>query len=424
MQIAVMDDEFDEEGFKYWYEVKVISIFIVACIVIFISGIILFVSVGLLLRFLGIQLGRRVKPSAERAIVITGATSGIGLCLAKRFHREGFTVFATYYDNREAGYAELQQIIAKQDATGDAPIKPRLHLIHMDIRSELSIDVAAKEIELLLKQSQTDLYCVVCNAGLNTDCSFEINTLENMLRLIQTNFTGNVMLAKRFTPPIIKSKGRIVIVSSALSNIICPPMPIYVATKAAMRSFADCLNENLKRYGASCRCVCPGNLMNKSNIIFTIAKCFQESVSKLDDDERRLYEGAIEDNAQFINKRLIFRTNQIKGDPDKTAALYGVDMTGVRNNVKFTRMSCAKDWLFSFVDGGTVGSSDKKTDLDQLGFLTAFDHAICLKDPPRRCFPGNMFFQYISGPLVSEYIPPFILTILYGIFEDRFRWKV
>lgn len=421
-----MDTPYSSQNIgEYLYQAKAALCGLLNYLAIIFLGLLIWISVGLFVRFLRVKLGSKVKPSPKRAIIITGATSGLGLALTKRYYRKGFTVFAAYFNDRESGYTELQELAANQDAVGQSNKKgAKLHLVHMDVRSESSIDKAATDIEAILKSSQTELYCVVSNAGLNNECFFEINNLENILQIIQTNLTGSVMVAKRFTLPIIKSKGRIIMVSSSITYMISPLTPIYALTKAGIKNFADCLNEALKPYGASCRCVCPGNLINKSNMVLTAARAFQDSLSRMNEEEKLLYKDAIEDNGTAMNKQLLLRLNQMKEDPKRVAEVYGVDLKALKDRgFRFTISSSIKEWLISFLDGGEGGLSKKKTDVDEMGALTAFDQAICLRNPPKRCFPGNRFFQYIMGPLVAEYAPPIIIGVFCNLMEDRLRGR-
>lgn len=410
----------EEEKQYYLQQCKHILLYIAHCAWILIISLSTLISIGLLLRFLRLKFGSRIKPSADRVIVITGATSGIGLALAKRFHRKGFTVFATHYNNQEPGYGELSKIACERATDSKAGQgAPRLFLVHMDVRSKQSIDVAATEIERLTAEFRLQLYCVICNAGVANESYFEINKIENMETTIQTNLLGVVLVAKRFILPIIKSKGRIVVTSSGLYGAITPPAPIYSPTKAAVKSFADCLNENLKRYGASCRNVVPGNLINKSNIMMSALRSFEDAVDRLSPEERELYREAIEENGRALRWQMELRVSQLGEDPKELADAYKVDLSAFNE-----RKTTLVDRLYSFLDGSDSLKSKSSDSLGEMGALTAYDQAVCMKNPPRRCYCGNMSWQYITGPLVCEYTPQIVATFLYHLLENRLRGKV
>lgn len=347
------------------------------CFDIFFAGIFI---IGLLFRFLRLILGSKVK-SAKKVIVIIGATSGSGLALAKRFYRKGFSVVATYHNSKESGYAELEEIIKEQGVKGQDG--PKMFLVYMEVRSEQSIDIGANEIEGLISKSELELFSVICNAGVCLDCPLELVQRDSMNKTMQTNIFGTVMVAKRFIKPIIKSKGRIVVVSSIIHSFYGPTVPVYAATKGAVKSFAGCLDENLKSYGASCRCVVPGNLMNKSNMKLGTAATLRDSLAKLGPEERELYKKNIEETNRAVGQQLKMRVSQLREDPERAAEVYSIESPEVQKDVGLARK--LRDWVFTYLDGSQNSRKSKPKDVEEMGALTAFDYAVLLKDPPRRC---------------------------------------
>lgn len=414
-----MDSFKDIDFDKHLQQAKNVALFVLYCLVIFLGCYMLFVTIGLLLRYLRIKLGSRVKVSPKKAILITGSTSGIGLTLAKRYLRKGFSVFATYFNSRELGFAELQDLAAgtsNKDENGS-----KLFLVHMDVRTRASIDIAATEIERLLKKHQMELYSVISNAGILGDVSLEFCPAEDIIKTIETNFTGSVLVCKRFVESIIKSRGRIVIVSSSASVLPMPFNQIYTATKSALRSFSVSLNEALRSYGASCRCVCPGHFMNQSNIVLGLARKFQDSVSKLNDEERKLYKKNIEENGTYIDKILKQRleyTKHTKEDPEQLLAIYELNKPDEKSGFIYTRMRKVRDWFTASLTGRTSRPDNTIAGSGEMGHLNAFDSAVLMKNPPQRLFAGNALYQHIVAPFVSEYMPQAVIDIVYRIFED------
>lgn len=362
----------------------------------FITAFIALTSVCLLVRFLNLKLGSRVEPSAKKAIVITGATSGIGLSVAKRFYKKGFSVFATYYNDKEVGYSELKQL-GDQSQTGDPNDKPKLFLVQMDVRSKEAIDEAGGQIEKLLDENALELFCLVCNAGISADCSFELTTVDGAVNTIDTNYTGTVLVSKRFLARIIRDKGRVLLTSSGTYKLVVPLAPVYASTKASVASLAASMNKCLESYGASCRCICPGDLIGKSNVILPCAAFFESAIGKLTPDERATYKRAIDEGSKILAMYL----RKVHQRPDMSK----VDSTETSNprksaNYKPSFSSRCKTLLINMFLGGYVHTN---CTLDETSALEAYDDAICVKNAPARLYPGNRIFQHITGPLHFEY---------------------
>lgn len=421
-----MDRLKDVFGDARLQQVKSFALTATYCVLIWMAGCTLFNCICLTMRYMRLKLGSRIKIDSKRALLITGSTSGIGLSLAKRYFRKGFSVFATYYNSSELGFAELQQLITATGSTYGTG--PKLFLVHMDVRSRASIDTAAMEIEQLLEEYQLELYSVVSNAGVSCEVSLEFCETESILQMIETNILGPILVCRRFIKHIIQSKGRIIIVSSVIYNLKAPHQPIYFASKAALKSFSDSLNECLKNYGASCRCVCPGNFLNQSNIILPLAKSFQDSVSKLSDEERELFRKNIEENEITIDKVLKQRLRFAEcnnEDPEQLLAAYGLTKPSDNSGYVFTRFNTCLDWLFAtFVAGRKDELNEKEMSKGEIANLHAFDTALLLRNPPQRLYPGSSLFEHVVAPGLMEYSSQIAYDILYKISERGVRGKI
>lgn len=175
-------------------------------------------------------------------MVITGASSGIGEALARRFATAGarVVVAARRVDRLDKLVAELgrDQILAVQT------------------------DVTREEECRLLVEKTVDRFgridVLINNAGISMRALFEEVSLDVMHRLMDVNFWGTVYCTKYALPWLLKSKGTVTGIISVAGHVGLPGRSGYAASKFAVRGFLDTLRiENLKN-GLHVLVVAPG----------------------------------------------------------------------------------------------------------------------------------------------------------------------
>lgn len=365
-----------------------------------ITGLVL-INLDLLRRYIKTVLGKRVKPDGRKAILITGATSGLGLALSKYFYNLGFSVFACYYNDKEPGYAELKAI---QDIEEDGEFKKKLRLIYMDVRSDESIVRAKDEVESLLNQYGLKLFCLINNAGLASDCAFEWTDKASMRAVMDTNLMGTIMVTKNFTTRIVKDKGRVVNVSSIIQYWPIDSVSIYGCTKSAVAYFSASLNRDLQNYGASCTCVLPGNFIINTNIIYSRIRCINKSIEGLSEEEKILYRDTIERYSKRMIQilRAVIRESDIS--PEEISKIFDVEIPKEAlplprtKDKKYSKKPLSMmEEIFNYVVGGVKGKS-----IEELGLLRAYDDAVRLVKPHGRNHAGTYIYTYFTGPLIDH----------------------
>lgn len=340
--------------------------------------------------------GKRVKPDEKKAIIITGATSGIGLALSKYFYKLGFSIIACYYNSKESGYEELDNLSTKDKTK-------RLFLVKLDVRSEKSIENAKEEIDRILMEHGIKLYCLLNNAGLSSDGPFQVTDMDSMRTVLETNYIGTMMVSRKFVHDIIKNKGRIVNVSSIINYFPVTTFSIYGSTKAAVAFFSDSLDQDMKAFGASCCCVFPGNYVANTNIVFTRLRCLNKSLASLTEEEKNLYADMIKSYSESINRvvRAVFR--ETGADPAKISEIYNVNIEPEMiskekvNSISAERKKISLlNKILKFLTGGTRGRS-----LDETGLIEAYDDAVRLLKPYGRNHAGSYGYRNFFGPLLD-----------------------
>jgi short-subunit dehydrogenase len=170
--------------------------------------------------------------SATQLAVITGASSGIGLELAKQFAQHGYDLLIT---------AETEQI---EDAARE------LRAIGASV-STVQADLATYDgVERLYARIQAegrpvDAICI--NAGVGVGGPFVENRLEDELRLIALNVTSVVHLSKRVLRDMsARNEGRVLYTASIAAEMPGPFEAVYAASKAFVLSFAEAVRNELK----------------------------------------------------------------------------------------------------------------------------------------------------------------------------------
>lgn len=381
------------------------------------SGILIYqciICFCLFIRFLRVKFGSRIEPDRRKAILITGATAGIGLALTKHFYKLGFSVIACYFNDQEPGYIELIEFgnkpyesVAKirrkkKTKQGSSVQAPRLFLVRMDVRSGESIANSAQEIQALLANNDIELHCLINNAGISRDGPFEWCVRDSLKDVIDTNLTGVMMVTREFILNLITNKGRVVNVSSGVFLTPGPSISAYGSTKSAIAYFSASLNRDIARYGASSVCVMPGNFITTSSIIYPRIRCFQESERKLSDREKSVYRKSIEEYGIVMYNFLREKLENSGDNPTQVASMFKFDLPDF-TPLKDHRPGCFASLIkrcFKLLDGSVAAG---KT-LEQSGILEGYENAVCLKKPSQAIYAGSSLYTYFTGPYM-EYMP-------------------
>ena len=179
--------------------------------------------------------------------LITGASSGIGLEIAKNLAKRGYNLILT------ARRTELLESLSKEITNEND--------IHVDIISkDLSQYETPREIFEFCESKNYRVDVLINNAGYGIKTSFHETSIEDEEAFIRVLGTSVIMLTKLFIPKMLENGGgKIMIVSSVAS--LTPPsaiQPLYGPIKTFMNRFSDGININYKHKGISSTAVCPG----------------------------------------------------------------------------------------------------------------------------------------------------------------------
>jgi NAD(P)-dependent dehydrogenase (short-subunit alcohol dehydrogenase family) len=163
------------------------------------------------------------------AVLISGASRGIGRATALRLVRAGWDVYATV--RRSEDGEELR-----------AEAGERLHVLEVDVASDEQVAALADELPERLD-------AVVNNAGIVVSGPLESLSADDLREQFEVNVVGAVALTNLVLPKLRASRGRIVFVSSLSGRISTPMTGAYNASKFALEAIADAWRLELRRWG-------------------------------------------------------------------------------------------------------------------------------------------------------------------------------
>ena len=180
----------------------------------------------------------------QRAVLVTGASTGIGRVTAELLASEGFFVYAG---------ARKQQDIDALNAIDN------IMAVRLDVTKQDEIDAAVALIE---KQGR-GLYGLVNNAGVFVGGPQTELAVDEFEWMMDVNVFGVYRVTAAFAPLLIESQGRITNISS-ISGILSAPMAgQYAASKHAVEAMSDALATEIAPFGVSVSVVEPGNYNSK-----------------------------------------------------------------------------------------------------------------------------------------------------------------
>lgn len=176
----------------------------------------------------------------QKAVLVTGASTGLGRAIAERLATEGYLVFAGARKK-----ADLDALDAIEN----------IRAIRLDVTVDEEVEAAVATI----RAEGRGLYGLVNNAGvLITGPTSEVD-IEKAKWLFDVNVFGVMRVTQAFVPLIIESKGRIINIGSISGNLAPQFLGPYAMSKHAIEAYSDSLGAGMERFGVNVSVVAPGD---------------------------------------------------------------------------------------------------------------------------------------------------------------------
>lgn len=180
----------------------------------------------------------------SKVILVTGASSGIGLAVASVLSSKGYRVFGTSRNPQ----------LAHEDRD--------FEMVQMDVTDELSVREALAHV--VGKAGRLDV--VVNNAGLGLVGPLESTSDAEVREIFETNVFG-VLHVCRHTVPILREMGGgyIINITSIAGQMGLPFRGIYSASKFAVEGFTESLSQEVRQFGIKVCMIEPGDFRTNIN---------------------------------------------------------------------------------------------------------------------------------------------------------------
>src|SRR3990167_8766429 len=163
-------------------------------------------------------------------VIITGASSGIGAAVAKLFSEAGFSTALLARNKDVMNSLQLENSIS----------------IECDVTDITSVNTAIN----IAQEKFGKVDCLINNAGFAKAGEFTTVSHDDNQKMIEVNLNGVINCIESVLPSMQKNKsGTIINISSVADRKSRPTLPVYAATKAAVKSLSESLRTANAKYG-------------------------------------------------------------------------------------------------------------------------------------------------------------------------------
>ena len=269
----------------------------------------------------------------NKAIVITGTSTGIGKACALHLDKLGFKIYAGVRKQTDSDNL-------KKEASD------RLTPIILDVTDSESIAAAVSFIE---KETGDKVFGLINNAGIGLGGALEATPVDEIRKLMEVNVIGLLAVTHAFITMLRKCKGRIINIGSTSSLLAFPGASVYCASKFAVRAITDSLRVELKPFDMKVILVTPGAIESE---IWKKGKAYKEKLRETISPEiSQLYAPLIKFgekiNAEMKKIPAIEVAKAVAhaftSSKPKSYYIVGKDAKGAAKAAKFPK--CLLDWI-------------------------------------------------------------------------------
>ncbi|MGZ3561654.1 MAG: SDR family oxidoreductase [Vulcanimicrobiaceae bacterium] len=178
----------------------------------------------------------------QHAVVVTGASTGIGAATSELLAQKGFVVYAGVRTD-----ADAQRL-----ASAHANLRP----LWLDVTNPATVVAAAQRMH----DDGVSLAGLVNNAGIAVGGPLEFLPVDELRKQFDVNLFGAIAVTQAFLPQLRATRGRVVFVGSISGRLAVPFIAPYSASKFALRAIADAMRMELSSAGITVALVEPGSV--------------------------------------------------------------------------------------------------------------------------------------------------------------------
>jgi 3-oxoacyl-[acyl-carrier protein] reductase len=184
-----------------------------------------------------------------KAVLITGATRGIGRALAESLAQQGAHIAFNFREGKEEAAGSLEADLIKKGASSATPLL-------FDMTNTEQIRTALENYQANGNPTLTGL---VNNAGISKDQLVLRLKEEDLDAVLDTNLKGAIMLTQLLTRTFMKAENVSIVNMSSIVGLMGNPSQVaYAASKAGLIGFTKAYAKELAGKNVRCNAVCPG----------------------------------------------------------------------------------------------------------------------------------------------------------------------
>ena len=174
----------------------------------------------------------------SKIVLITGASSGFGKIIAEKLSDDGFIVYGTSRNPNKY------------------PSPNKYKLLKFDITS---FKDSSKLVEIILRENKK-IDILINNAGVGFSGPIEEISIEDIKKVFDTNFFGQIDLIQKVLPVMRKNNSGLIINITSIAGFHGVPfVSTYCASKASMEFLGEALNMEIKKFGIRVVNIAPGD---------------------------------------------------------------------------------------------------------------------------------------------------------------------
>jgi len=247
----------------------------------------------------------------SKVVVVTGASSGLGLSHAIYLTHLGYTVFGTSrsgqvekeqlkqlflrdhtkwkFTNKERTKVKAIRTLAPKKLLNQLPaLIDKITFFAMDVTSEESVANAIAEMEVQAKEiNNRGIDVLINNAGIGLFASAEELSMEEWKKTFEVDFFGMLRVIQAILPFMhARNTGQIINTSSLGATVAIPFQAHYSAAKAALKLLSEGLNVELKPFNIRVSALLPGDINTTFNInTYKLSKEVEKELTSIDLEE-------------------------------------------------------------------------------------------------------------------------------------------
>jgi NAD(P)-dependent dehydrogenase (short-subunit alcohol dehydrogenase family) len=204
--------------------------------------------------------------TAQKTVLITGGTDGLGKSAALLMAERGYRVFAA---GRSRGKREALDALARGKQIP-------LESIEMDVSDDASVRDAIAGVRA--RAGEIDV--LINNAGMAYVGTVEDMEMEDFRRQFETNFFGLIRVTQAVLPQMRERRSGRILMMSSVSGLVTPPAQgAYSASKHAVEGLSNALRHEMYMFGVKVILIEPGYIVtNIQNVAEELARSYSEKI--------------------------------------------------------------------------------------------------------------------------------------------------